>query len=110
MSTTVSVILDTRRIKAKTGRYPVKLRVISKRVTRDYATIFDLSEIDHKKLSAPRISQELSEARLKLQEIKQQAENFIKNNLPFEFPNFEAEVIKGNRLFKQKDWKQPLRV
>ncbi|HEX8355949.1 MAG TPA: hypothetical protein VF610_00985, partial [Segetibacter sp.] len=107
MSTSVSIVLDTRRMKSKTGTYPVKLRVISKRVTKDYPTIFDLSEADYKKFSAPRINQELAEVRAKLQDIKQQAENFVTDNRPFEFSEFEAEVIMDNPLFKQKEWKRP---
>lgn len=107
MSTSVSIILDTRRMKKRAGTYPVKLRVISKRVTKDYPTIFDLSETDYKKFGAPRISSELSEIRTKLQDIKQAAEHFIKDNYPFDFYEFEIEVIKDNPLFKQKEWKQP---
>ncbi len=55
MSATSVVILDTRRMKIKTGKFPVKLRVTFKRVTKDYQTVFEMREDDYKKLSASRI-------------------------------------------------------
>ena len=55
MSATASIILDTRRLKIKTKKFPVKLQVSFDRVTLHYQTIFDLSKDDYGKLSSPRI-------------------------------------------------------
>ncbi len=56
-------------MKEKTKSFPVKLRVISKRVPKDYPTIYDLCKEDYNKLSAPRIHADLREIRAKLQQI-----------------------------------------
>lgn len=69
MSATLSVILDTRRIK-KSNKYPVKLRVTFERVTEYYQTIIDLTKDDYDKLSASRISNELQTIRNKLKRSK----------------------------------------
>ena len=78
MSTTLSIILDTRRIK-KSNKYPVKLRVTFDRVTEYYQTIFDLTKDEYYKLSASRISNELQTIRDKLKEIERTAENAVKD-------------------------------
>jgi integrase/recombinase XerD len=55
MQATTKIILDTRRVK-KQGTFPVKLRVIFRRATKDYPTIYSLSKEDFDKLTAPRIN------------------------------------------------------
>ena len=65
MSATITIILDTRRIK-KSNKYPVKLRVTCDRITAYYQTVFDLSKDEYDKLSASRISNELQSIRDKL--------------------------------------------
>jgi integrase/recombinase XerD len=106
MSVSVSIILDTRRMKKKNKKYPAKIRVIHKREPRDYQTIFDLSEEEFRKFSASRISVELQEARKKLNDLKREAENFIEQLNPFEFHEFENEFVKDNKLFKQREFKK----
>lgn len=101
MSISTSMVLDTRYEK-KSGKYPVKLRVIHNRVSRDYPTIFDLSQTDYKKLSAPRVSDELQAIRKKLQGLITSADALINQLAPFDFFDFEKEFIRGNKLFKQK--------
>ncbi|MBD0333345.1 MAG: site-specific integrase [Chitinophagaceae bacterium] len=101
MSISTSIILDTRYEK-KSGKYPVKLRVISNRVPRDYQTIYDLSQADYKKLSAPRVSDEMQEIRKKFQGIITSADALIGQLEPFDFFDFEKEFIHGNKLFKPK--------
>ena len=64
MSISVKIILDTRRIKQKTSKYPVKLRVTFKRVSRNYTTVYELSDKDFDKLTASRISTELQQKKL----------------------------------------------
>jgi integrase/recombinase XerD len=46
MLASLSVVLDTRRIKSKTKNYPLKLRVTYDRKSRYYPTIYDLKEED----------------------------------------------------------------
>ena len=72
MSATISIILDTRRMK-KSDKYPVKLRVTFQRVTEYYQTVFDLAKEDWEKLPASRISNELQPIRDKLKEIERKA-------------------------------------
>jgi integrase/recombinase XerD len=107
MSTTISIILDTRRIK-KTGKYPIKLRVTFQRVTEYYQTIFDLSKEEWEKLPASRISNELQPLRDKLKEIERKAENAVKELSPFNFTEFEKDFIKGNAHFHQRNFKVEL--
>lgn len=104
MSISTSIILDTRRVK-KSGKYPIKLRVISNRVPRDYQTIYDLSEQDYKKLSAPHINAELQDVRKKLQDISTSADAIIRTLEPFEFSDFEKEFMHGNKVFRPKKLK-----
>lgn len=107
MSVSTAIILDTRRVK-KNGKFPVKLRVISERVPKDYPTVFELSETDHKKLSAPRISDELQDVRKKLQKISSGADTALRQLETFSFLEFETEYInKHPKLFKPKKTKEP---
>jgi integrase/recombinase XerD len=57
MSVAIAIFLDIRRIK-ENNKYPVKLRVNFRRVTKNYQTVFDLTKEDYDKFSAPRISAE----------------------------------------------------
>lgn len=107
MSISTAIIFDTRRVK-KSGKYPIKLRVISSRVTRGYQTIYDLSVQDYQKLSAPRINIELQDIRKKLQDISASADAIIKTLEPFEFSHFEKEFIHGNKVFRPKKLKPVL--
>ncbi len=59
MSILLSIILDMRRMKMKTKKYPLKLRVTHEREVQYYQTIYDLSKEDYKKLYSSRISEEL---------------------------------------------------
>lgn len=107
MSTTISIILDTRRMK-KLEKYPVKLRVTFQRVTEYYPTTFDLSKEEWEKLPASRISNELQRVRDKLKEIERKAENAVKELAPFNFTEFEKDFIKGNAHFRQRNFKAEL--
>ena len=110
MSISIAIILDKRRIKIRTGKYPVRLRVTSNRVTKNYQTIFDLSQEDYDKLTASRINNELQEVREKLKEIQRTSENVAKEIYPFNFYEFEREFILNNRLFRERKLKQPLSI
>jgi integrase/recombinase XerD len=101
MSTTTSIILDTRRMK-KSDKYPVKLRVIFNRVTEYYQTIFDLSKEEWDKLPASRISNELQTVRDKLKEIQRESEAVIKDLEPFSFSEFEKIFIQSHQHFRQR--------
>ena len=104
MSTTISIILDTRRMK-KTDKYPVKLRVTFQRVTEYYQTIFDLSKEEWEKLTASRIRNELQPIRDKLKDIERKAENSVKELSPFNFAEFEKDFIRSNTNFRQRNFK-----
>lgn len=105
MSITTSIILDQRRIK-KNGKFPVKLRVISDRIVRDYTTVFELTEADYKKLNAPRVSDEIQQIKRKSQQIVSGANSVIEKLSVFDFMKFEEEYINTNdKLFKIKKLK-----
>ena len=111
MATTISIVLDTRRIK-KTKKYPVKLRVTSNRAVEYYQTVFDLSEEEFNRLSASRVSAQLQTIRDKLKEIERSASNFIEKLSPFEFSSFELQFIQDNKLFcpRRAKLKQPVTI
>ncbi|HEY8661014.1 MAG TPA: site-specific integrase [Hanamia sp.] len=104
MSTTLCILLDTRRIK-KSKKYPVKLRVTFERLTEYYQSIFDLSKEEFDKLTASRISNELQSIRDKLKEIERTAENAVNELDPFSFADFEKDFIQNNNLFRQRKLK-----
>ena len=104
MSATISIILDTRRIK-KNNKFPVKLRVTFERVTEYYQTIFDLAKDEYDKLTASRISNELQSIRDKLKNIERTAENAVNELAPFCFNDFEKDFINTNSLFRQRKLK-----
>ena len=97
MSTTLSIILDTRRIK-KSNKHPIKLRVTFEQVTEYYQTIFDLTKDEYDKLSALRISNELQTIRDKLKEIERTAENTVSDLGSFSFTDFENKFIYTNAI------------
>ncbi len=108
MSVTISIILDTRRIKKKTNKYPLKLRVIFERATEYHQIIYDLSEDDYKKLSASRVGGELLEIRGKLNEIERTSKNAANELEPFSFSEFEKRFIIDNPLFHKRKSKEIL--
>lgn len=105
MSVSAKITLDTRRLKKKNEKYPVKLLVTNDSKPQRYQTIFDLSKDDFSKLSASRINNELQETREKLKEIVRTAEEAIKKLIPFSFEQFEKVFILNNSLFKQRKFK-----
>lgn len=107
MSATISVILDTRRMKQE-NKYPVKMRVTFKRSTEYYTTIYDLCQSEWAKLSATRVSNELQLVKDKLKEIERMADTVAKDISPFTFDEFEKTIVRDNPLFKQRKTKQAL--
>ena len=101
MSILLSVLLDTRRMKMKTKKYPIKLRVTYEREVQYYQTIYDLSKEDYQKLSSPRISEELKKIREQLRSIERNAEDIIDLET-FSFSEFEKDYILNNSLFHQR--------
>ena len=106
MSATLRIILDTRRMKEKTGTFPVKLKVIYNCLSKDYPTVFDLTDDAFKKLSDKRTTNELQDVREKLKEIEREAGGAIKAIQPFTFSDFEHDFISENSLFRVKKQKE----
>jgi len=106
----LSMTLDTRRLKQKTGTYPVKLMVVYKSEPQRYQTIYDLKQEDYDKLSANRVSSELQEVRDNLKEVVRLAENSVKEIQPFSFDRFEKEsellsfLLKSVRYLPCSQW------
>ena len=90
MSTTLSIIIDIRRIK-KSNKFHVKLRVTFERVTEYYQTIFDLTKDGYDKLSASRISNEFQTIQGKLKKIERTVENAVKD-----LGSFSLLILKMN--------------
>ena len=101
MSVAVCIILDIRRVK-ENSKYPIKLRVNYQRVTNYYPTIYDLSQDDYDKLSAPRLSAYLQSIKTDLKAIEHDAQEVISGMHPFSFPEFEKSYISANRFFHQR--------
>lgn len=104
MSATISIILDTRRMK-NGNKYPVKLRVTFNRVTEYYQTVFDLSKEEWQKLSASRISNDLQSIRDKLKETERLATTAISQLEPFSFQEFDKDFILSNPIFRKRKLK-----
>jgi integrase/recombinase XerD len=102
MSVSLAVILDTRRIKKKTNKYPVKLRVTYERQVQHYATIYDLSEEEYKNLSASRVSDMSKKIRDDLKQIQRKAEDAALSLQPFKFEEFEKDFILDHPSFHQR--------
>lgn len=101
MSIQLCVLLDTRRIKLKTKKYPIKLRVTYEREVQYYQTIYDLSKEEYKKLSSSRISEDLKIIRDQLRSIERNAEAVVDYE-SFSFIEFEKDYILNNPLFHQR--------
>jgi integrase/recombinase XerD len=109
MPATIYKVLDTRRMKEKTGKYPVKLRVSFERETVNYQTIFDLKrKEEYEKLSKKHIGEHLQEIRDKLEEIEVKARDYAKTLDPFSFSEFEMGFIQTNPFFKARKLKMSL--
>jgi integrase/recombinase XerD len=102
MPASLSVILDTRRIKQKINKYPVKLRVTSGRRTKNYATIYDMSQQEFGKLNASNLGATLKVIRNKLRDMEREADNVIRAMTCFHFEDFEREYISNHPLFNPK--------
>jgi len=101
MSTSVSIVLDTRRAKSN-KKYPVKLRVTQERISEYYSTVFDLTQEEYNKFSAPRISDSLQEVREHIRSIELDARKALDKIIPFDFRIFENNYINNCRFFKPK--------
>lgn len=106
MATTTSIILDTRRIK-RNGKFPLKLRVTNQRITRDYLTVFELSEPDYKRLSGHKVSAELQKVRQTINEIVFGANSLINELEVFDFLKFKQEYIDLNTRFFKVNQRKP---
>jgi len=102
MLASVGIFLDTRRIKKRSNRYPLKLRVIFERETQFYQTAFDLSKEEYEKLSSTRITESLVRTKEKLKEIVRNAETSAAGIEPFDFKQFEKDYILNNPSFHQR--------
>ncbi len=102
MSATIKIILDTRRMKKKTGTYPVKLRIIERSKTRDFQTIYDLSKEDYESLSGRKIKSELQVVRENLRSIELGAQIAEKHIAPFSLSEFEKDFIIGHPFLRDR--------
>lgn len=102
MSTTIKIILDVRRMKESSQKYPIKLKVCFQRKTRLYQTVFELSQEEFKKLESPNINTDLRFVRDNLKSIQKSAEEFILGRQVFGFEDFERRYVTSNKLIKTR--------
>ena len=102
MSVSIVITLDTRRLKQKTQKYPIKLLVTFESEPRRYQTIYDLTQAEYENLSATRVSDQMQKIRDSLKLIKRKAEDAATALNPFSFNDFEKGYIFGNPLFRQR--------
>jgi integrase len=102
MSVSIVITLDNRRLKKKTGKYPVKLLVTYESEPQRYQTIYDLSQEEYENLSASRVSEKMQKIRDSLKLIKRKAEDVANGLNPFRFEDFEKAYIYNNPLFRQR--------
>jgi integrase len=86
----------------KSKTYPVKLRVYAQNKTEMYPTTIGLNEKDFEKLEAKNIGEGLRQVRDQLKELKEQAEESIKENRPFTFIDFERKFVQHHPLLIKK--------
>jgi integrase/recombinase XerD len=108
MSVTATIILDTRRMKKKSAKFPVKLLIIYKGDPKRYQTIYDLSKAEFDNLKASRVSQELKPTRDSLKQIQHNVDDFLNSLHPFSYNEFEKEFILDHPAFRQRKFLQPL--
>src|ERR1700722_10069202 len=107
MHPSIYTVLDTRRLKKRTGTYPVKLRVYFESQTVDYQTIFELKgQEEFEKLGKKNIKAELREIRDQLQQLEATAKDYAKTLDPFTFPEFELGFVQANDLLKERKLKE----
>ncbi len=102
MSVSVVITLDTRRMKVKSGKYPIKLLVTCDSEPRRYQTIYDLTQEEFNYLSASRLSDGLKLIRENLKQIKRNAEDAAQALDPFSYEEFEKNYILNNSFFHQR--------
>jgi integrase/recombinase XerD len=102
MPVPLSVQLDNRRLKKKTGKYPVKLMVTHEREPQRYQTVYELTQQEYDNLSASRVSEKMQKVRDELKLIKRGAEDLADKLEPFTFAEFEKEFILNNPFFRQR--------
>lgn len=104
MSVTIAISLDTRRLKRKTGKYPIKLIVTYERNPQRYQTIYDLTQDEYKNLSASRVSEKMQKIRDSLKLIQRSAEVTAHDLSPFGYEDFKRIFICNNPLFRQRKY------
>jgi integrase len=102
MSASVIITLDTRRIKKKKGKYPVKLLVTFNSDPKRYQTIYDLTQEEFNNLSASRVSEKIKVIRDNLKQIQRNAEDVINSLQPFSYQEFEKDYVLNNQFFRQR--------
>ena len=108
MSVLMSVSLDKRRVKVKTGTYPLILLVRINGNPYRYQTIFDLTEDEFAKLQSPRLNEKLQEIKAKLKIIQRGADEYLEKNSSFYKIDFENTFICSNLFQAKKDKNQPV--
>ena len=93
--------LDRRRVK-KNGTYPVKLRISYKGKTRDFQTIYDLTQEDFRKLDTSHPGKVLRDINQQLDLLRAKADTLCKEMRGFTFEKFEFELYGGQHCLKAK--------
>ena len=98
MKPSIKIVLDTRRIKTKSSKYPVKLQVTCKRRTITYSTPFELAKEEFEKIDSFRLSVELQNVKTKIKQLQREAELFAEKN--FLKTRFLGYPVKTHVFFR----------
>jgi hypothetical protein len=108
MQVTTKILIDKRRKRTSDGTYPVVVRVTYNRVPIKFSLGLNLSEMDFQKLSSPRLGEQLSAVKQKLEEEHKRIKDIITDIQPFSFKMFRfrfysthsplSSVVRRNRL------------
>jgi len=96
MAVTIDIYYDTRKFRTKTKDYPFKLKVYYNDETRNFLTVYGLSEPEQRKLLSPRLGIELQSIKDGLADLQRTAETFVRDMRPFSFDDFILYFLRDN--------------
>lgn len=92
MNPTAQILLYTVRIK-KNAKYPLKLRIVYRRVHRDFYLGMDLTELEFKNASLQKPAKHYRQIAVKITDYKDKANKVIGQLAHFTFSSFEAKFF-----------------
>jgi len=104
MKVTTAAILDKRKKRKSSNTLPVVIRVTFNRIPIKFPVGIDLTQKDFEKLSSPRLGEELTALKKKIDEEHDRAKKIIKKLNPFSFDGFR-EVFYEDKPVRKREKK-----